>query len=513
METPQATSIINKIEVILVSLFLAISVFDLLKYVAEYDPNTMPAYDFINSGLTYSPISNYLVPSLCRFLVLYFSYLLLHFVIIKNIANRVQITLNIVLVFLLFVIAATAYGVTETWLKAYLFNNINNPTDDHQAVYINLFAKNFINILPYFALYCAYCSVKYNPDILLKNIVGLDVQPVKALALRDCFVICITWFIVFSILYIGQFSNPVMLCWKYVASVSIMLYAFSSLVLIPSLKADGKKIRHYFIGMGLATAIIILLLVWLFRYVFQTPHYIQFIIPINAVIQLGLVAPAAWYIYENRQKSTAELTGLKTALGQSSANLDFLRSQINPHFLFNALNTLYGTALQENAGRTGEGIQKLGDMMRFMLQENQRDKISLTREVEYLKNYIDLQQLRVQTSPDILIETIIAEQLNYLQIAPMLLIPFVENAFKHGISLQEPSHIKISLHTDETQLFFDVHNSKHQKKNNDPERDNNGIGLENVAQRLELVYPGNHDLVIHESAREFFIHLVINLTA
>lgn len=510
METPQATSIINKIEVILVSLFLAIVVFNLLKYVANYNQWAEPGYDYSANGVTYSAISNYLVPSLCRYLVLYFSYLLLHFVIIKNIANRVQITLNIILVFLLFIITATVYGVTDTWLKAFLFNN---AADDHQGVYINLFAKNFIDILPYFALYCCYCFVKYNPNILLKNIVGLDVQPIKALALRDCFVICITWFIVFAILYIGQFSNAVMLCWKYVASVSIILYAFSSLVLIPYLKADDKKMRHYFAVIGLITAVIVLFLVWLFRYFFQTPHYIQYIVLINIFIQLGVVAPATWYIYEYRQKSTAELTGLKTALGQSSANLDFLRSQINPHFLFNALNTLYGTALQENAGRTGEGIQKLGDMMRFMLQENQRDKISLTREVEYLKNYIDLQQLRVQTSPYILIETIIAEQLNYLQIAPMLLIPFVENAFKHGISLQEPSHIKISLHTDETQLFFDVHNSKHQKKNNDPERDNNGIGLENVAQRLELVYPGNHDLVIHESAREFFIHLVINLTA
>ncbi len=94
-----------------------------------------------------------------------------------------------------------------------------------------------------------------------------------------------------------------------------------------------------------------------------------------------------------------EVLTLEKALGRSSANLDFLRSQINPHFLFNALNTLYGTALQEQAGRTSEGIQKLGDMMRFMLHENTEEKIHLSKEVGYLQNYIALQRLRTQESP------------------------------------------------------------------------------------------------------------------
>ena len=101
----------------------------------------------------------------------------------------------------------------------------------------------------------------------------------------------------------------------------------------------------------------------------------------------------------NQQKEKGkEIQSLKRAVSQKSADINFLRSQINPHFLFNALNTIYGTALQEKADRTAEGVQKLGDMMRFMLQENQEEKIPLDKEINYLTNYIDLQRLP-QTSP------------------------------------------------------------------------------------------------------------------
>ncbi len=93
----------------------------------------------------------------------------------------------------------------------------------------------------------------------------------------------------------------------------------------------------------------------------------------------------------------------------------------------------------------------------------------------------------------------------------MLLIPFVENAFKHGISFREPSIIKISFETKDNKLFFDVTNSKHAMLENDPEKDKSGIGLNNVKQRLELLYPGEHELVIRETANDFFVYLTIHL--
>lgn len=227
--------------------------------------------------------------------------------------------------------------------------------------------------------------------------------------------------------------------------------------------------------------------------------------------EVMFVLPIAWWLAKLRFQQKDEVLVLEKALGRSSANLDFLRSQINPHFLFNALNTLYGTALQENAPRTSEGVQKLGDMMRFMLHENHQEKIELSKEVGYLQNYIALQRLRIQQSDDIKIEVNISEDDCDHPIAPMLLIPFVENAFKHGISLRNRSWIVVSLSCDATHIYFDAYNSVHVKPENDPEKTSLGIGLNNVKNRLALLYPRRHELSIRQTATEFFVHLTIEI--
>lgn len=229
------------------------------------------------------------------------------------------------------------------------------------------------------------------------------------------------------------------------------------------------------------------------------------------MLQLAVIVPLSLYLHKIKRERSAELNTLKTELGASNAGLQFLRSQINPHFLFNALNTLYGTALIENAERTGEGIQKLGDMMRFMLHENNQDKIALSREINYLHNYIDLQNLRIASSPDIKIETLIEDIIGYYEIAPMLLIPFIENAYKHGISLKQQSWINVNLFKTDNVLHLDVRNSIHPVNENDPERFHSGTGLENVKQRLQLLYPQQHELVIRKNTQEFFIHLSLKL--
>ncbi|MEO6630454.1 MAG: histidine kinase [Mucilaginibacter sp.] len=230
-------------------------------------------------------------------------------------------------------------------------------------------------------------------------------------------------------------------------------------------------------------------------------------------LQAVFIVPICIYLHKIKMKRSAELSNLKAELGTSNAGLQFLRSQINPHFLFNALNTLYGTALMENAEKTSEGIQKLGDMMRFMLHENHQDKIALSREIEYLNNYIDLQNLRIVSSPNIKIEVQIDDIIGYHEIAPMLLIPFVENAYKHGISLKNNSWININLFKTGDTLNLDVRNSIHPQQENDPERFHSGTGLDNVKQRLQLLYPGKHELVIRKNTQEFFIHLSLTLSS
>jgi two-component system LytT family sensor kinase len=227
------------------------------------------------------------------------------------------------------------------------------------------------------------------------------------------------------------------------------------------------------------------------------------------LFQLFIVTPLTWLIYQQKKDKILQLRGTEKALVKSRTDLQFLRSQINPHFLFNVLNTLYGTALEENAQRTSEGIQRLGDMMRFMLHENHLDFIDLHKEVGYLENYIALQKLRTQSSRDIIIEDNINIQNCNYKIAPMLLIPFVENAFKHGISLQEKSWIRINLSCDEKNIFFEVYNSMHTRNENDPEKEKSGIGFRNVIERLKLIYPCRHQISVNGDGKEFFVKLAI----
>ena len=226
-------------------------------------------------------------------------------------------------------------------------------------------------------------------------------------------------------------------------------------------------------------------------------------------LQLFIVTPLTWWYYQYNKEKILRLRVVEKELVKSKADIQFLRSQINPHFLFNVLNTLYGTALQENAERTAEGIQRLGDMMRFMLHENNLDFIQMNKEVEYLKNYIALQKLRTQSSPDIIIEDNINEQNCNYQIAPMLLIPLVENAFKHGISLKERSWIKINLACNEKEILFEVYNSMHEKTMNDTEKEKSGIGFNNVMERLKLIYGGRFRISVNGDGKEFFVKLAI----
>lgn len=204
-----------------------------------------------------------------------------------------------------------------------------------------------------------------------------------------------------------------------------------------------------------------------------------------------------------------ESSKLKAQVSVKSAELAQLRSQINPHFLFNALNSLYATALKENSSQTAEGIQKLGDIMRFMLDENNRDRIPLQQEIAYLHNYIDIQNMRLDRSQQIEVKVHLQDTEQEIYVAPMLLNPFVENAFKHGISFQYPSWIYITLTLDREKLFFKVHNSLHKFQGLNTEKSVGGIGLDNVRQRLELVYPGRYALAVQESERDFFISLTL----
>ncbi|WP_339926100.1 histidine kinase [uncultured Cyclobacterium sp.] len=231
---------------------------------------------------------------------------------------------------------------------------------------------------------------------------------------------------------------------------------------------------------------------------------------IGLLIQLVII-PISNLSFDKYLGMVGQIKNLSHKVEVGSANLSFLKSQINPHFLFNALNTLYGTALMENAEKTADGIQKLGDMMRFMIHENQQDQIPLKREIEYVNNYLDLQMLRFENEENLSVDFKLPPTECEGQIAPMLLIPFVENAFKHGISTKNKSWIRINLRCMKGTVHLDLVNSIHPKKTAENAKDESGIGLENVRKRLEHYYPGKYNLSTISNESEYFVHFSLQL--
>jgi LytS/YehU family sensor histidine kinase len=186
------------------------------------------------------------------------------------------------------------------------------------------------------------------------------------------------------------------------------------------------------------------------------------------------------------------------------AELAFLKSQINPHFLFNSLNNIYSLAYQKSE-KTPEAILKLSEIMRYMLYESNEDKVELSNEIRYLENYIELQKLRFKDNIYIKFE-INGDPLG-LMITPLVLISFVENAFKHGIATDSENPISISLNLTDGKLLFHVSNIK-SSMNKDI---TGGIGLQNVQRRLSLIYKDRYRLQIDDTNDIYNCELYLNL--
>lgn len=460
---------------------------------------------FKKANVKFSYFSSFFLPELLRYSILYFSFLLLNFCVVPGLLKKADLRWNSVSIFGLFLFTGLATGVSYTYSRAWRFSHF----DTEDEAYADLFFRAFTYAAWMILIICLYTGLKKLITYFIENKGQEQVHNYQMkldLALGIVF-----WFAGFLLLVAGSGRVEVMVCWTLVVLSAIGLTVYSVYELIPKIRSEGGTFKRFFWRICLLSLILWVPMAFITTLLSIGLELAFITLLILFPTQIAITAPLAWFIYKKRKENTAEIRSLRNELGKSDASLSFLKSQINPHFLFNALNTLYGTALQEKAERTGEGIQKLGDMMRFMLQENLQDKIALSRDIDYLNNYIDLQKLRTSTSSQISMEAQIEDQPNMLQIAPMLLIPFVENAFKHGISLQHPSHIKVTLQTKDNTLFFDVHNSIHLKPDHDPEKLKSGIGLQNVKQRLAFLYPGKHELLIRESAKEFFIHLTLQL--
>ncbi|MPR37353.1 sensor histidine kinase [Salmonirosea aquatica] len=470
-----------------------------------------PKYQFDQVRLPFGYYENYLFPNLVRYTVLFGAFLLLHLRVIPRLLRREEVFSHAVFTFLIFLGMGLVLGVADTYRRYYLYGTplAEDASYSEGAFYGIVFRDSFVDGFILIVMVAVYNILRH---LALRLLAEPDsIPPRYRPVTRDGLGALAVWFASLVLLLLAQVPGELVLGWGTIIPTGTALYGLAFFRLIPASLGKKRPPLAYLLRIVLTLVASVVPLFLLLTALSNDAETALGITSFAAVCHLVITAPLAWVLFGRYARGNEELFVLKKELGQTHANVDFLRSQINPHFLFNALNTIYGTAIQEKAERTSEGIEKLGDMMRFMLQENMQEKIPLVREVEYLTNYVSLQKLRTDPNPSIRVQVEIQPPLHPVQIAPMLLIPFVENAFKHGISFREPSHIVISLEVREGTLDFDVHNSRHTRQGSDPEKDHSGIGLPNVRQRLQLLYPGRHELMIRETAREFFVHLTLRL--
>lgn len=203
------------------------------------------------------------------------------------------------------------------------------------------------------------------------------------------------------------------------------------------------------------------------------------------VLNLAIFAAGATALALARRWVTAEQELREMEAARAQAELRNLRNQINPHFLLNTLNNIYALTAFDTA-KAQEAIQELSKMMRHILYDYQKPMISLKEEIDFLENYIKLMRIRLPQSVEV---TFTAKQSSSsVEVAPMILISLIENAFKHGTSPTEPSFIHINISSDEHQIVCDIQNSNNPKTAAD--HSGHGIGLQQVQRRLELAYPG-----------------------
>ena len=213
-------------------------------------------------------------------------------------------------------------------------------------------------------------------------------------------------------------------------------------------------------------------------------------------------------VISDRSKMEKKL--LQTEKEKISTELDFLRSQINPHFLFNMMNTVYFQIDKSNV-TARESMEKLSEMLRYQLYECSTDRIEIFKEMEYIKSYVAMQTLRLEKGSDIQLHAETGAE-NFT-IAPLLILPIVENAFKHISHYKDTAQNKIHIHLTRQsgQFIINVSNTYNRQSNTTQLINSGGLGVQNVKRRLELLYPGKYELNIVENGHYFHTALKIDI--
>jgi sensor histidine kinase YesM len=292
--------------------------------------------------------------------------------------------------------------------------------------------------------------------------------------------------------------------------VSLIIAVYINLALLMPLLFNKKRYIVY--SFALATAILLSILLNLFTFnrladIFLPGYYfvshfefwdVGFFIVIYILVTSLLKLSKSWFELQetNNKLDRIEKENIKS-------ELNTLKAQINPHFLFNSLNVIYSQAIK-GSNKTPEAVIQLADILRYVIYDSTNDKVLLNTEIKLLEDYIELHKFRIESSSRITFEHH-AQNDNYT-IAPMLLLPLVENSFKHGIKGDlDNTFVNIKVEAIENNILFEIENSK----GSDENEAHGGIGLANIRQRLNLLYPNKHKFTIEESATRFKVKMVL----
>ncbi|MCB0550901.1 MAG: histidine kinase [Phaeodactylibacter sp.] len=233
--------------------------------------------------------------------------------------------------------------------------------------------------------------------------------------------------------------------------------------------------------------------------------------PIGINVLLYLLFLSAAFAYRlSKDWWRNERLRARLAEEKLTAELNYLKAQLNPHFLFNTLNNLYALAEREGNAPLSEGIAGLAELMRYAVYDSRADYVPLAKELHFLQSMVEMQSLRLDEEDEVDIVFRISGEYDQLSIAPLLLVPFVENAFKHGIRYGRRSSIRIQVEVAEASLHFQVSNTLHSQAP-PPHKERTGVGLENARRRLQLLYPNRHRLEAQCHGNTYLANLQLEL--
>lgn len=332
------------------------------------------------------------------------------------------------------------------------------------------------------------------------------------------FIQVLVWGIVFAFPLFFTWGRSEMVTWErylgyvFVPVTFMLVFYFNYFVLIDRLLFRRKLIQFLLANVLFFVVLNFGLDLW-HEYYFehyvheipkgQGPPKMMFILrdgmmmALTAALSVAIRMTENWYILEGEKKELEK--------ARSEAELQNLKSQLNPHFLFNTLNNIY-SLIAIHPERAQYALHDLSRMLRHVLYEDNHPFVNLDRELSFMRSYIELMSLRLPESVDLKVDLPISGQ--DIPVAPLLFITLVENAFKHGISPVERSFIHIMIRLEEGQkIYCRVDNSDFPKK--DTDRSGSGIGLQNLRKRLELIYSGRYELRTERTGGQFVAELKI----